>query len=1334
MLTYRRVRFAGGECGDFGALLKQQNIDLHTLSTAAEGLAGDGGEGAGGASIKEKDTGEAGMQSASTGTGQADCEVSPYAGKPGGGSGAANRWSGGNVQSPNSHTDRTGASPAASDVAPMQHGYASVFASARSPGAVGASGRKGSSPAKSLPLQGGSKPGASAEGRSGEDNNGHSLRMGNAAQAGADATRWSAGGGIGGLDWRGASGGTPGAGGLSISLSNSLSVGALPAGAAGAKGSRSLLVCSGSDGMAAGGIAVTAVGGEDADGWEEWMGDEGLAEDAEKSDGARSVGADGARSVGALRAETADAARGAGAGSSGDVCVPIKRPIATKVMASAARVGDARASSPVQKKAAASPSTSEKGALPPALPNKGSPGSTSSPIKTSLANPWAVMRGDSFSSPGSGSPSASRGLRDKDSLHSPAKKPGGRKPRQGEVRCRALSIERVKSCLMALEGSIVVPGMPQASLPKGKSSAFTSAKSPEKDQQRLQALRKLKDEMLEMRLPCKQLEGSSISTEDLHAQRDLCEKAMDKERELVQREEQKEALSGPTGLWMKKKHRLKLDYNKHSDYGSWFLTKFKSEHVPLSKADAFEDLRVLNATWNDASTVERTMRGRERKMPKHMLENAAPWQLLIPGRKGKDAAGLLGTASSKAGREGRRRGDGEGEGDEDEDERDARRGSLSIKSRTTIMTDLPAGWSGRAVTRQSSSQADIWMLAPDGSKLRSVVDVDNWYAMNNTVLSRHDRKLFEESCRIVRRKAAKLHQRQMGREVLSEDEEAPGRRKGKSSLLSPRTGGGKGGSGGGQAVNLDDLKTICWDCKKGKFAQKHFSRSQCRHVQGHTACDWREDPREWNRKNELGRRKEVQMGEGGRCTKCGQVWVEEEIGGEDMRENGLLVCEDCRTVPLARSDGYRSRRAQDSASGDESDAGGARSGYQQLGQKRRGQDEDDEGDDDQEEEDDEDDEEEEVYEAEDDETVAEIAARLGVDAHEMLRLNKGRYTGLTLNSRLFAGTLLLLPQDEDEEDEQNSDDEDAGDGASLKPIKQVGRKRKGLTAAAPSATSGTGKGKRRRKDSSDSEDDGDGKSGPFATAHGHRRWGNRWGSGVIDPRCHGLSTANRPMQCSYSKCAMPTHSGRGDGEHGWKIVTSQTRAGNQDWGRLIGRVFCNACFMQFATRGTLVRPGRSTPGKGGSESGEASMVETPRDRESKLYSPGRSPVDKDGAGGSASRDGSRPRASGMSAKKLRHDACVYQADEFWSHQYKRGVRCCFQACPEGGDGGRWMHVRALPGAPACACRADATCALERGALRAMCLRDVRDVAVMSRIHPCVCMLTTMCWCVGDAGE
>ena len=35
--------------------------------------------------------------------------------------------------------------------------------------------------------------------------------------------------------------------------------------------------------------------------------------------------------------------------------------------------------------------------------------------------------------------------------------------------------------------------------------------------------------------------------------------------------------TGRTGPWLQKKSRLMLDYNKHSDYASWFLTKFKGE-------------------------------------------------------------------------------------------------------------------------------------------------------------------------------------------------------------------------------------------------------------------------------------------------------------------------------------------------------------------------------------------------------------------------------------------------------------------------------------------------------------------------------------------------------------------------------------------------------------------------------------------------------------------------------------------------------------------------------------------------------------------------------------
>ena len=43
------------------------------------------------------------------------------------------------------------------------------------------------------------------------------------------------------------------------------------------------------------------------------------------------------------------------------------------------------------------------------------------------------------------------------------------------------------------------------------------------------------------------------------------------------------------------------------------------------------------------------------------------------------------------------------------------------------------------------------------------------------------------------------------------------------------------------------------------------------------------------------------------------------------------------------------------------------------------------------------------YVCKDDETVAMVAAKLGIHAHEIMRLNKGRYKGLTVNARLFRG-------------------------------------------------------------------------------------------------------------------------------------------------------------------------------------------------------------------------------------------------------------------------------------------------------------------------------------------
>jgi hypothetical protein len=59
--------------------------------------------------------------------------------------------------------------------------------------------------------------------------------------------------------------------------------------------------------------------------------------------------------------------------------------------------------------------------------------------------------------------------------------------------------------------------------------------------------------------------------------------------------------------------------------------------------------------------------------------------------------------------------------------------------------------------------------------------------------------------------------------------------------------------------------------------------------------------------------------------------------------------------------------------------------------------------------------------------------------------------------------------------------------------------------------------------------------------------------------------------CSYEQCPNPYHSSGG----GFKVVTNDTKAGNRDWSTFQGRVFCNACFTQYATRGTFQRPGRA---------------------------------------------------------------------------------------------------------------------------------------------------------------
>uniref|UniRef100_A0A6U4VLM6 Ig-like domain-containing protein n=1 Tax=Hemiselmis andersenii TaxID=464988 RepID=A0A6U4VLM6_HEMAN len=61
--------------------------------------------------------------------------------------------------------------------------------------------------------------------------------------------------------------------------------------------------------------------------------------------------------------------------------------------------------------------------------------------------------------------------------------------------------------------------------------------------------------------------------------------------------------------------------------------------------------------------------------------------------------------------------------------------------------------------------------------------------------------------------------------------------------------------------------------------------------------------------------------------------------------------------------------------------------------------------------------------------------------------------------------------------------------------------------------------------------------------------------------------------CSYEQCPNPNHSSGG----GFKVVSHETKAGNRDWSCYAGRTFCNACFTQYATRGTLQRPGRLLP-------------------------------------------------------------------------------------------------------------------------------------------------------------
>mmetsp|Transcript_17997 Transcript_17997/g.45414 ORF Transcript_17997/g.45414 Transcript_17997/m.45414 type:complete len:418 (+) Transcript_17997:247-1500(+) len=57
--------------------------------------------------------------------------------------------------------------------------------------------------------------------------------------------------------------------------------------------------------------------------------------------------------------------------------------------------------------------------------------------------------------------------------------------------------------------------------------------------------------------------------------------------------------------------------------------------------------------------------------------------------------------------------------------------------------------------------------------------------------------------------------------------------------------------------------------------------------------------------------------------------------------------------------------------------------------------------------------------------------------------------------------------------------------------------------------------------------------------------------------------------CTFECCPNPLHT-----SGGWKRVTSETRAGGRDWTMYYGRLFCNACFTQYATTGSMTRKGR----------------------------------------------------------------------------------------------------------------------------------------------------------------
>lgn len=80
-----------------------------------------------------------------------------------------------------------------------------------------------------------------------------------------------------------------------------------------------------------------------------------------------------------------------------------------------------------------------------------------------------------------------------------------------------------------------------------------------------------------------------------------------------------------------------------------------------------------------------------------------------------------------------------------------------------------------------------------------------------------------------------------------------------------------------------------------------------------------------------------------------------------------------------------------------------------------------------------------MYHALDNETPRQIATKLGIDPSLLVKINKKRFKGLSLNAKLQEGTALTLTEDPDEKSEPSSDTEmtfqpEAQDGFGLQCV------------------------------------------------------------------------------------------------------------------------------------------------------------------------------------------------------------------------------------------------------------------------------------------------------------